>query len=97
MVEPEIYEFLDWVTEVADSLGLVVLPEVHDAYATHERLAAHGFWTYDFVLPGPRPPRVRDGRDATAGGAPRRDRPTGSSRPSTATTASPSGRTSTAS
>ena len=52
MVEPEIYDFLGWVTGVAASLDLVVLPEVHDAYATHERLAAHGFWTYDFVLPG---------------------------------------------
>jgi sucrose phosphorylase len=52
MVEPDIYEFLDWVTDVATGLGLVVLPEVHDEYATHERLAAHGFWTYDFVLPG---------------------------------------------
>ena len=37
---------------VADGLGLVVLPEVHDVYATHEKLAAHGYWTYDFVLPG---------------------------------------------
>ena len=52
MVEPEIYDFLGWVTGVAESLGLVVLPEVHDVYATHERLSAHGFWTYDFVLPG---------------------------------------------
>ncbi len=52
MVEPEIYHFLDWVTGVADSLGLVILPEVHDGPATHERLSAHGFWTYDFVLPG---------------------------------------------
>jgi sucrose phosphorylase len=52
MVEPEIYEFLAWVTEVAQGLGLVILPEVHDGYATHERLAAHGLWTYDFVLPG---------------------------------------------
>jgi sucrose 6(F)-phosphate phosphorylase len=52
MVEPEIYEFLDWVTGVADAYGLVVLPEVHDRYVTHERLVAHGFWTYDFVLPG---------------------------------------------
>jgi sucrose phosphorylase len=51
MVEPEIYTFLDWVTGLAASLGLVVLPEVHDVYATHERLASHGFWTYDFVLP----------------------------------------------
>ena len=52
MVEPAIYEFLDWITSTAGDLGLVVLPEVHDRYATHERLAAHGYWTYDFVLPG---------------------------------------------
>ena len=52
MVEPEIYAFLDWIVGVADSLGLVVLPEVHDRYSTHVNLAAHGYWTYDFVLPG---------------------------------------------
>jgi sucrose phosphorylase len=52
MVEPEIYAFLDWIVGVADSLGLVLLPEVHDQYATHEALASHGYWTYDFVLPG---------------------------------------------
>ena len=52
MVEPEIYEFLAWVVEVADSFGLAILPEVHDIHRTHERLSAHGFWTYDFVLPG---------------------------------------------
>jgi sucrose phosphorylase len=52
MVEPEIYEFLDWVTDVAGEVGLVVLPEVHDVHSTHERISAHGYWTYDFVLPG---------------------------------------------
>jgi sucrose 6(F)-phosphate phosphorylase len=52
MVEPEIYAFLAWISGVASSLGLVVLPEVHDRYATQERLAAHGFWTYDFAMPG---------------------------------------------
>jgi sucrose phosphorylase len=52
MVEPEIYEFLAWVADVAAAFGLAVLPEVHDGYSTHERLAAHGLWTYDFVLPG---------------------------------------------
>lgn len=52
MVEPEIYTFLDWIIGVAASLDLVVLPEVHDRYVTHERLASHGYWTYDFVLPG---------------------------------------------
>ena len=52
MVEPEIYAFLDWIVGVADTLGLVLLPEIHDHYATHETLARHGYWTYDFVLPG---------------------------------------------
>jgi sucrose 6(F)-phosphate phosphorylase len=52
MVVPEIYEFLDWIISVADSFRLVLLPEVHDRYATHEALAGHGYWTYDFVLPG---------------------------------------------
>jgi sucrose phosphorylase len=52
MVEPEIYAFLDWVTEEAASCGLTVLPEVHDIHETHRRLSAHGMWTYDFVLPG---------------------------------------------
>ncbi len=52
MVEPDIYEFLAWVTGVADALGLTVLPEVHAPYPTHEQLTAHDLWTYDFVLPG---------------------------------------------
>lgn len=52
MVEPEIYDFLSWVTSAAAEFGLVALPEVHDSYPTHERISAHGFWTYDFVLPG---------------------------------------------
>lgn len=52
MVEPEIYEVLGWITATAGEYGLVALPEVHDRYETHERISAHGFWTYDFVLPG---------------------------------------------
>lgn len=52
MVDPEVYEFIGWLSGVAGSYGLVVLPEVHDRYPTHQRLTAEGFWTYDFVLPG---------------------------------------------
>ena len=52
MVEPDIYAFLDWMTDAAGEVGLALLPEVHDRYPTHRRLAEHGFWTYDFVLPG---------------------------------------------
>ena len=51
MVEPEIYEFVDWLVEVAGSLGLELLPEVHDHYSVQIRLAEHGYWVYDFVLP----------------------------------------------
>jgi sucrose phosphorylase len=51
MVEPEIYEFLEWVTSVADKVELALLPEVHDHYTTQIKLAEHGYWVYDFVLP----------------------------------------------
>ena len=52
MVEPEIYDTLDWLIEAAAEHDLVVLPEIHDVQATHEKLSARGYWTYDFVLPG---------------------------------------------
>jgi sucrose 6(F)-phosphate phosphorylase len=52
MVEPEIFGFLDWLVGVAESLGLTLLPEVHDRFETQRRLAERGFWTYDFILPG---------------------------------------------
>ena len=51
MVEPQIYEFLDWIVGVAASLGLILLPEIHDDYTTHQKLASRGYWSYDFVLP----------------------------------------------
>jgi sucrose phosphorylase len=51
VVEPEIYEFLDWTVNVAGSFGLIVLPEIHDHHTTHDKLAKRGYWSYDFVLP----------------------------------------------
>ncbi len=50
-VEPEIYEFLDWIMELANSLGIELLPEVHSHYSIQYKLAEHGFWIYDFILP----------------------------------------------
>lgn len=50
-VEPEIYEFMDWITELATSLNIEVLPEVHAHYTTQFKLANHGNWIYDFILP----------------------------------------------
>lgn len=50
-VEPEIYNFLDWIMELAKSLDIELLPEVHSHYSTQYKLAEHGFWIYDFILP----------------------------------------------
>jgi sucrose phosphorylase len=52
MVEPDIWEAIDWLVAAAAEVGLTVLPEIHDVPATHERLVSRGYWTYDFVLPG---------------------------------------------
>jgi sucrose 6(F)-phosphate phosphorylase len=50
-VEPEIYQFLNWVIELAESQGIELLPEVHSHYTTQYKLAEHGCWIYDFILP----------------------------------------------
>ncbi len=50
-VEPEIYQFLDWITELANSLNIELLPEVHAHYTTQYKLAEQGHWIYDFILP----------------------------------------------
>jgi sucrose phosphorylase len=51
MVEPEIFDVLDRLSADASEHGLLALPEVHGVPATHQRITAHGHWTYDFVLP----------------------------------------------
>ncbi|MDR6553142.1 sucrose phosphorylase [Paenibacillus qinlingensis] len=50
-VEPEIYDFLDWIKEMADSLGIELLPEVHAHSQIQNKLAERGYWIYDFILP----------------------------------------------
>jgi sucrose phosphorylase len=50
-VEPEIYRFLEWISGLANALGIDVLPEVHADYTTQFKLAERGYWIYDFVLP----------------------------------------------
>mgnify|MGYP005623431685 FL=1 len=50
-VEPEIYEFLDWITELANTLGIELLPEVHAHHTIQNKLAEQGHWIYDFILP----------------------------------------------
>jgi len=50
-VEPEIYEFLDWITDMTNSMDIELLPEVHAHYKTQYKLAEQGYWIYDFILP----------------------------------------------
>jgi len=50
-VEPEVFEFLDWLKGIADSLGIELLPELHADFSTQLRLSEKGYWIYDFILP----------------------------------------------
>jgi sucrose 6(F)-phosphate phosphorylase len=50
-VEPDIYDFLDWIQAEAARVGLELLPELHAHYSYQEKLARHGSWVYNFVLP----------------------------------------------
>ena len=50
-VEPEIYGFLEWISGLANALGIEVLPEVHADYTSQFKLAERGYWIYDFALP----------------------------------------------
>lgn len=50
-VEPEIYEFLDWIHTIAQKYQVQLLPEVHAHHDLQNSLAEHGNWVYNFVLP----------------------------------------------
>jgi sucrose phosphorylase len=50
-VEPEIFQFLDWIRNLAETFGIELLPEVHAHYTAQTSLSNHGYWIYDFILP----------------------------------------------
>ncbi len=52
--EPDTWQLLERVRQIADRYSLTLLPEIHASYAekTHEKLAAQGYPCYDFFLPG---------------------------------------------
>ena len=52
--DPETWEFLQQIHELASPLGLTLLPEIHAAYEEkiYSTLAQKGYATYDFFLPG---------------------------------------------
>jgi sucrose phosphorylase len=50
-VEPEIYEFLDWISDLSHSMNIELIPEIHAEYETQFKLARKGYRIYDFILP----------------------------------------------
>lgn len=54
MNEPETWEVLERVRQLADRYDLTLLPEIHAGYGegVYKVIAAKGYTTYDFFLPG---------------------------------------------
>ena len=52
--DPETWECLEQVNDIATRHGLQLLPEIHTSYGerVHEAIASRGYLTYDFFLPG---------------------------------------------
>lgn len=50
-LEPDIYDHINEIKEIANSLDIEILPEVHAHYTMQYRLARQGVWVYDFILP----------------------------------------------
>ncbi len=50
-VEPDIWELLYEVRDIAEKNGAEILPEIHEHYTIPMKLSERGFWIYDFALP----------------------------------------------
>ena len=50
-LEPDVWDLLEWLNEYLAPFGTTMLPEVHEHYSYHQKIAAKGYWTYDFALP----------------------------------------------
>ncbi len=50
-VEPDIWEVLDWSRNTLAARGVEILPEIHEHFSIQLKLAARGYWVYDFALP----------------------------------------------
>lgn len=50
-LEPQIWEIMEWLKEFISPFDTIMLPEVHEHYSYHLKIAAQGYWTYDFALP----------------------------------------------
>lgn len=51
LVEPDVYDILKWINDVALEHGVETLPEVHDHSSYQYAIALHGMHPYAFALP----------------------------------------------
>jgi sucrose phosphorylase len=51
LVEPDVYEILDWAKDIAAECDAEILPEVHDHSSYQYAIAQRGMWPYAFALP----------------------------------------------
>ena len=49
--EPEIWDILKRVQKIISPVKVELLPEIHEHYTIQLKLAAKGYWVYDFALP----------------------------------------------
>lgn len=50
-VEPDIWDLLDKVRDIAAEYGTELLPEIHEHYSIQFKIAEHDYYVYDFALP----------------------------------------------
>jgi len=52
--EPETWDILERIRQIAGKYGLILLPEIHSRHEEkiHEKLSQKGYMIYDFFLPG---------------------------------------------
>ena len=50
-VEPNIWDLLDKVRDIAAEYGTELLPEIHEHYSIQFKIADHDYYVYDFALP----------------------------------------------
>lgn len=51
LVEPDVYQILEWINGVAEAHGADTLPEVHDHSSYQYAISKHGMRPYGFALP----------------------------------------------
>ena len=50
-IEPDIYKYLEWIRDLARSMDIEILPEIHIDFNKQIEIAEAGYWIYDFILP----------------------------------------------